>query len=103
VVFRPSRAMGIRAGGKCSSAWMSSPRCSRRWSNLNATNTAIAVNQSNGCLSTMVSIRSGPVEMIAIGAPTSTSNPRRYSCAFFGNSSNDLMPKVLWLQPANSS
>jgi len=37
------------------------------------------------------SSRSGPVEMMAMGASTSCSRRLRYDCAFFGSLSNDLM------------
>src|SRR5690606_35864453 len=58
---------------------------------------------SKGWRSTMVSTRSGPVEMMLIDAPTTSCRRCMYLRALTGNSSSDLAPTVLSLQPGISS
>ena len=55
-----------------------------------------------GWRSKMVSSLSGPVEMISIGAPTSSSMRAIYARAVSGSASSDLRPTVESLQPGAS-
>src|SRR5688572_20618425 len=57
---------------------------------------------ANGSRNTMFSLRSGPVDTIAIGHSTSSSSERRYARAAAGSFANSVMPRVDSVQPWNS-